>query len=112
MEPTPEKKNRIDSLSTDEMLHEINLGRKSRFQRESFAYLQYSYQKRIKEEQLKNLASQNQSTDKATYIINKIQNIDSPGGQHNLRNFAFLVAVAVFAALAIWVIGHYSNLKI
>jgi len=41
-----EKKKRIESLSTDEMLLEINLGRKSRFQREAFAYLQTCYQKR------------------------------------------------------------------
>lgn len=42
-----EKKKRIESLSTEEMLYEINLGRKSRFQRESFAHLQTIYEKRM-----------------------------------------------------------------
>lgn len=45
---TDEKKKRIESLSEDEMAYEINLGRRSRFQRESFAYLQTCYQQRNK----------------------------------------------------------------
>ena len=49
-----EKKKRIESLSSDEMLYEINLGRKSRFQRESFAYLQSIYDKRMRNNQTNN----------------------------------------------------------
>lgn len=44
---TAEKKKRIQSLSTEEMLFEINLGRRSRFQRDAFAYLQTCYQQRL-----------------------------------------------------------------
>ena len=44
-----DKKKRIESLSTDEMLFEINLGHKSRFQGKKFAYLQTCYQKRIEQ---------------------------------------------------------------
>jgi hypothetical protein len=46
---TDEKKKRIESLSEDEMAYEINLGCRSRFQREAFAYLQTCYQQRNKE---------------------------------------------------------------
>ena len=46
---TDEKKKRIESLSTDEMLFEINRGRRSRFQRDAFAYLKTCYQKRLEE---------------------------------------------------------------
>ncbi len=48
---TDEKKKRIESLSDEEMSYEINLGRRSRFQRESFAYLQTCYQKRKNEKE-------------------------------------------------------------
>ena len=47
-----EKKKRIESLSTEEMLQEINLGSKSRFQREKFAYLKTCYQKRVEQNEL------------------------------------------------------------
>lgn len=46
---TEEKKKRIESLSDEEMNYEINLGRRSHFQREAFAYLQTCYQQRNKE---------------------------------------------------------------
>jgi hypothetical protein len=45
---TDEKKRRIESLSEKEMAYEINLGRRSRFQREAFAYLQTCYEQRMK----------------------------------------------------------------
>ena len=50
---TEEKKRQIESLPTEEIAYEINLGRRSRFQREKFAYLQTCYQKRIEEEKSK-----------------------------------------------------------
>ena len=50
---TEEKKARIKALTTEEMLYEINLGRKSHFQREKFAYLQTCYQQRVEEERRK-----------------------------------------------------------
>jgi len=40
---TDKKKKRIESLTTEEMLYEINLGHRSRFQRENFAYLKTCY---------------------------------------------------------------------
>lgn len=43
---TDKTKKRIESLSTGDMLLEINLGRRSHFQRESFAYLKTCYQLR------------------------------------------------------------------
>jgi hypothetical protein len=50
---TDEKKKRIESLSTDEMLYEINLGNRSRFQGKKFAYLKTCYQKRLEQNELK-----------------------------------------------------------
>ena len=38
-----DKKKRIESLTTEEMLFEINRGHKSRFQREAFDYLKTCY---------------------------------------------------------------------
>lgn len=45
-----EQKARIDSLTTEEMLQEINLGNKSRFQGEKYAYLKSQHQLRLQSE--------------------------------------------------------------
>ena len=42
-----EKRQVIDALPTDEMAYEISLGRRSRFQRDNFAYLESSYAQRM-----------------------------------------------------------------
>ena len=68
-----DKKKRIESLSTDEMLFEINLGTKSRFQREKFAYLQTCYQKRIEQNEL----------------INKLESLNLEDVKQNLRQFKY-----------------------
>jgi len=71
VELSNEKKKKIEALQSEEMAYEINLGRRSRFQREKFAYLQTCYQKRTEEEKLKNLISQNQSANKNPDISNE-----------------------------------------
>jgi hypothetical protein len=68
-----DKKKRIESLSTDEMLYEINLGNKSRFQREKFAYLQTCYQKRIEQREL----------------IQKLNSTNLEDVEQNLRSFRY-----------------------
>jgi len=74
-----EKKQRIESLSTEEMLYEINLGTKSRFQREKFAYLQTCYQKRIEQNELfKKLASTNLEDVKQNLRQFRYQNHEVP----------------------------------
>ncbi|MDO8847527.1 MAG: toll/interleukin-1 receptor domain-containing protein [Coriobacteriia bacterium] len=60
-----EKKKRIESLSTDEMLFEINLGHRSRFQRDKFAYLKTCYQKRL-EEKKQSSSKQNMATNETS----------------------------------------------
>lgn len=44
-----EKKKRIENLPFDEMAYEVNLGSRSRFQREAFAYLKTCYESRLRE---------------------------------------------------------------
>jgi hypothetical protein len=44
-----EKKRHIESLPLQEMAYEINLGNRSRFQREKFAYLKSCYESRLRE---------------------------------------------------------------
>lgn len=53
-ELSEETKNKIESLSLGDMAYEINLGNRSRFQREKFAYLKACYESRLREEKLKN----------------------------------------------------------
>lgn len=101
-----DKKKRIESLSTDEMLYEINLGRRSRFQREKFAYLKTCYQKRIEEEKLKNLFKKDKHSNNTKDVINVKQHEKEP----KLVWFAWSVAVVVFASMTIWVLKHYFNL--
>ncbi len=74
-----EKKQRIESLSTEEMLYEINLGTRSRFQREKFTYLQTCYQKRIEQNELfKKLASTNLEDVKQNLRQFRYQNHEVP----------------------------------
>jgi len=101
-----EKKKQIESLPIEEMLYEINLGRRSRFQREKYAYLQTCYQQKIDKGKLKNFTSKNQSCDKSANIINEKQQPKEP----RLVWFAWSVAVVIFAALVVWAINHYFNL--
>lgn len=53
-----EKKARIEALSPEEMLREINLGRKSRFHGESFDHLKTCYQLREQAEEESRLSRQ------------------------------------------------------
>lgn len=101
-----DKKKRIESLSSDEMLYEINLGRRSRFQREKFAYLQTCYQKRIDEEKLKKLLSQNQSTNKTTDIANE----KHYPRESTLKKIAIGVVIVVLGSMALWGLNHYFHL--
>ena len=74
-----EKKKLIESLSTEEMLFEINLGHKSRFQRDKFAYLKICYQKRVEQNELiKRLDSTNLEDVKQNLRQFKYQNHEVP----------------------------------
>lgn len=42
-----DQKRKIEALSTQEMAYEVDLGHKSRFQREKFAYLKTAYSNRV-----------------------------------------------------------------
>lgn len=69
---TDEKKKRIESLSTDEMLFEINRGHRSRFQRDAFAYLKTCHQKRLEEKKQsssKQSMATNETSDKAKIFL-------------------------------------------
>jgi hypothetical protein len=104
-----ETKRKIAALSTEEMSFEVNLGNRSRFQREKFAYLKSYYESRLREEALKNSTSNNQSMNEAANI-NK--DVNKPERHISIKNFAFLVLVAVFAAMVIWVANHYFGLNL
>jgi hypothetical protein len=102
------KKKQIESLSTDEMLFEINLDRKSRFQREKFVYLKTCYQLRLSKENKKISGEQSVATNKTS---NKSSEKTPPFENiSGLKKFAYSVGVIVFAAIVIWVINHYLSL--
>jgi len=103
---TDAKKKLIESLSLDEMLYEINLGRRSRFQRDAFSYLQTCYQQTIEKEKLKNLASKNQSTDKSTNITDE----KHYPGEGSLKKISIGVVIVVLGSMALWGLNHYFNL--
>ena len=102
-----DKKKQIESLSTDEMLFEINLGRKSRFQREKFAYLKTCYQKRIEEKVLKQQTKENHTpnpTSESTQPIHKPRKI-------SLYKIAEGVIVFILGVFAIYLIGKYLGIN-
>ncbi len=105
---TDEKKKRIEALTTEEMLYEINLGHRSRFQRENFVYLKTCYElRKSKNESATEI--KNIGTSPPAGIANDEYN--QPGkSEWNLKKFAFLVTVAVFAVIIIWVLNHYFGL--
>ncbi len=101
-----QKKEQIASLPVEEMAYEINLGRRSRFQREKFAYLQTCYQKRIEEEKSKNILEAENHPNNAKDVINEKQQQK----ESKLVWFARSVAVIIFATITVWVLNHYFNL--
>ncbi|MBP7766637.1 MAG: hypothetical protein KA113_15730 [Syntrophaceae bacterium] len=119
---TDENKKRIESLSTEEMLYEINLGRRSRFQRDKFAYLQTCYQLRLEEE--KQLASKqsmaNPKTSKKpnnphnTSIVISGKSIEKGDKWHEtvLGKIAIGVIIFIISWCVVWVINHYLNLNL
>ncbi len=105
---TDEKKKRIEALTTEEMLYEINLGHRSHFQREKFAYLKTCYElRKSKNESATEI--KNIGTNPPADIAND-ENNQLVKGVWNLNKFAFWVTVAVFALIVIWVLNHYLNL--
>jgi hypothetical protein len=103
---TEEKKNRIESLPTDEMLFEINRGNRSRFQRDSFAYLKTCYQKRIEEN--KSLSEPNITPDKTETNTNTIY--DSK--KISLYKIAEGVIVGILVLFVGWILFHYFGLQL
>lgn len=120
---TDEKKKRIESLSTEEMLYEINLGHRSHFQREKFAYLQTCYQLRLAEEE-KQLASKqsmanSNTSDKTnnlhnTSIILPGKSIEKVDKWHEtfLGKIAVGVIIFILSCCVVWVVNHYLNLNL
>lgn len=106
VELSNEKKKKIEALQSEEMAYEINLGRRSRFQREKFAYLQTCYQKRTEEEKLKNLISQNQSANKTPDISNE----KHYPRESLIKKIAIGVVIIVLGSMTLWVLNHYFNL--
>jgi len=105
---TDDNKKHIESLTIDEMLYEINLGHRSHFQKEKFAYLKTCYQlRKSKNESATEI--KNISTTPPTDIANGEKN-QFGKREWDLNKFAFWVTVAVFAAIIIWVLNHYLNL--
>ena len=100
-----EKKDRIKALSTEEMIYEIERGRKSRFQREAFDYLKTCYQQRISKtkseqqiQQAKNLAPNQTSSEP--------QKIHNPR-ETTLKTIATGVIIFVLGVMAVWILNHY-----
>lgn len=92
-----EKKKRIEALTTDEMLHELNLANRSRFQRESFAYLKTCCDLRLRE-----------SPAAETPIIKP----ESKRSWHKtpLGILALGVLIVVVGAMFVWVLNHHLGL--
>lgn len=120
---TDETKNRIESLSTEEMLYEINLGRRSHFQKEKYAYLQTCYQIRLSEKE-KQLAGEqsiaNAKTSAKLYephnttIIFPSEPINKTDKWHKtvLGKIAVGVIILILSCCVVWVVNHYLNLNL
>jgi len=120
---TDEKKKRIESLSTDEMLYEINLGHRSHFQREKFAYLQTCYQLRLAKEEKQLASKQSMANPKTsekpnnphnTSIVIPGKSIENGDKWHEtvLGKIAIGVIIFIISWCVVWVINHYLNLNL
>jgi hypothetical protein len=120
---TDEKKKRIESLSTEEMLYEINLGHRSHFQREKFAYLQTCYQLRLAEEEKQLASKQSMANSNTSDKTNNLHNtsIILPGKSikkvdkwHEtfLGKIAVGVIIFILSCCVVWVVNHYLNLNL
>ena len=107
-----ETKNRIESLSTEEMLYEINLGRLSQFQRKSFAHLKTCYQLRLAEEE-KQLASE-----QTMAILKSKENNEKPVNtkivftKEAVQKIIAIVVGGLALALIYAIIYHYSGVQL
>ena len=108
------KKKQIESLSTDEMLFEINLGRKSRFQREKFAYLKTCYQLRLSKKNKKFSSAQGVATNKTSGKTKEKHNpMQMPFNKKiNLIRVAEGVIISVLVLCVVWVLLHYFGLEL
>jgi len=107
---TDEKKIQIESLPTEEMLYEINLGRRSRFQREKFAYLQTCYKSRIEKEKLKQSKSKViENPTKPSADLKARQGSDKPHKiiKVSLFRVAEGVVVVILGAFALYLLGKF-----
>jgi len=102
-----EKKIVIEALTPEEMLHEINLGRKSRFQGKSSDYLKTRYQLREQSEEEARLSRQEARAEKSLSIAtralaaaesaNSIARVAKDIAQHE-RTISIIAAVAAIVA--------------
>jgi len=106
---TDEKKKRIESLTPEEMLYEINLGPRSRFQGDKFAYLKTCYELRISNAQI----AANKTIDETNAHQNRDKKIFSkPITWYDkiLVKIAVGVIIVILSLAVVWIINHYLNL--
>lgn len=111
MELSEEKKRRIESLSLEEMAYEINLGSRSRFQREKFAYLKSCYESRLREIN----AVQNSAANLTTNIEQNSSQKPNKPNKPNLLNspigYLWITAIAaVLAAIMLYLIKTHLGI--
>lgn len=108
MKLSDENKRRIENLSLDEMAYEINLGSRSRFQREKFAYLKSCYESRLMEINSVPNSATNPTTDIAQNSSknpNKTNLLNSPIG------YLWITAIAtVLAAIMLYLIKTHIGI--
>ena len=118
MKLSEDNKSRIRSLTTNEMRYEIALGRRSRFQREKFAYLQACYKGRLSEEETKPAGEQSVARAKTGNISNDpydfpimltSKSVDKTYIWHEtaLGKIAIGAIIAIISYCIVWIVNHY-----
>ena len=107
MEPSEAKKARIRALTTEEMLYEINKGRRSKFRGAAFDYLRTCYELRKSEAEL--AAEIEHISPKPT--TRKAENKEGPH-PHYLKWLAISVIAIVLGAMVLWLINHFLGLDL
>jgi hypothetical protein len=104
---TEKKKARIRALSLEEMEHEINLGRKSRFQREAFAYLQTCYM--VRRNGPISLAQPDRTPQPATY---QTEDKHDPGFRVSPLRIAEGVLIIVLGACILYLVSLHLGISL
>lgn len=106
-----EQKSKINSLTDEEMLQEINLGNKSRFQNKKFLYLQSQYQLRVQSKEDEALSRSEKREEESNELARKANRIASLARDdaRSAKKAAWIAAIMAIIATTVMIIEYIKK---